>query len=127
MKFGLGEKWAVIAKDIILLVLALVAILAFMTAVSSMFNLAEEQVHWFDAALGCAIALAVLLRSGGRIAGEPMTTKESCEFWLSFSDPDAPRGKRIPGVAIVDMDTDASAVEIVRHTWKPGINPMGLP
>jgi len=44
-------------------VLALVAILAFMTAVSSMFNLAEEQVRWLDAALGCAIALAVLLRS----------------------------------------------------------------
>ena len=42
MKFGLGEKWAVIAKDIILLVLALVAIFAFMTALSSMFNLAEE-------------------------------------------------------------------------------------
>ena len=63
MKFGLGEKWAVIAKDIILLVLALVAIFAFMTAVPSMFNLAEEQTHWFDAALGCAIALAILLRS----------------------------------------------------------------
>jgi hypothetical protein len=52
-----------IAKDIILLLLALVAIFAFVTAVSSMFNLAEDQVHWFDAALGCAIALAVLLRS----------------------------------------------------------------
>ena len=52
-----------ITKDIILLVLALVAIFAFMTAVSSMFNLAEEQIRWFDAALGCAIALAVLLRS----------------------------------------------------------------
>ena len=52
-----------IVKDTILLVLALVAILAFMTAVSSMFNLAEEQVRWLDAALGCAIALAVLLRS----------------------------------------------------------------
>jgi uncharacterized membrane protein YccC len=44
-------------------VLALVAIFAFMTAVSSMFNLAEEQVHWLDTALGCAIALAVLLPS----------------------------------------------------------------
>jgi hypothetical protein len=32
VKFGLGEKWAVIAKDTILLVLALVAIFAFMTA-----------------------------------------------------------------------------------------------
>ena len=52
-----------IAKDIILLVLALVAIFALMTAVSSMFNLAEDKVHWFDAALGCAIALAILLRS----------------------------------------------------------------
>ena len=52
-----------IAKDIILLVLALAAIFALMTAVPSMFNLAEDQVHWFDAALGCAIALAVLLRS----------------------------------------------------------------
>ena len=51
-----------IAKDIILLVLALVSIFAFMTAVSSMFNLAE-QLHWLDAASGCAIALAVLLRS----------------------------------------------------------------
>jgi len=54
---------SVIAKDLIWLVLALVAIFASMTAVSSMFNLAEEQVHWLDAALGCAIALAVLLRS----------------------------------------------------------------
>ena len=27
------------------------------------------------------------------------------------------------GVAIVDMDTDASAVEIIRHTWKLGVNP----
>ena len=54
-----------------------------------------------------------------------MTTKERCAFWLSFSDPDAPRGKRFLGVAIVDMDTDASAVEIIRHTWKLGINPGG--
>ena len=52
-----------IAKDIILLVLALVAMFAFVTAVPSMFNLAEGQVHWLDAALGCPIALAVLLRS----------------------------------------------------------------
>ena len=52
-----------IAKDIILLAMALVAIFAFMTAVSSLFNLAEEQLRWLDAALGCAIALAVLLRS----------------------------------------------------------------
>ena len=52
-----------IAKDIILLVLALLGIFAFRTAVPSMFNLAEEQLHWLDAALGCAIALAVLLRS----------------------------------------------------------------
>ena len=52
-----------IAKDIILLVLALLGIFAFRTAVPSMFNLAEEQTHWFDAALGCAIALAILLRS----------------------------------------------------------------
>jgi hypothetical protein len=28
-------------------------------------------------------------------------------------------------VAIVDMDTYASAVEIIRHTWKLGINPGG--
>ena len=54
-----------------------------------------------------------------------MMTKERCGFWLSFSDPDAPRGKRFLGVAIVDMDTDASAVEIIRHTWKLGINPGG--
>jgi hypothetical protein len=54
-----------------------------------------------------------------------MTTKDRCGFWLSFSDPDAPRGKRFLGVAIVDMDTDASAVEIIRHTWKLGINPGG--
>jgi hypothetical protein len=38
--------------------------------------------------------------------------KKDAHFWLSFSDPDAPRGKRILGVAIVDIDTDASAVEI---------------
>src|SRR6516162_132654 len=43
--------------------------------------------------------------AGGRIGGEPMTTKERYGFWLSFSDPDAPRGKRFLGVAIVDMDT----------------------
>ena len=55
-----------------------------------------------------------------------MTTKERCAFWLSFSDPDAPRGKRFLGVAIVDMDTDASAVEIIRHTWELGVNPGGL-
>jgi hypothetical protein len=54
-----------------------------------------------------------------------MTTKERCAFWLSFSDLDAPRGKRFLGVAIVDMDTDASAVEIIRHTCKLGINPGG--
>jgi hypothetical protein len=54
-----------------------------------------------------------------------MMTKERCAFWLSFSDPDAPRGKRFLGVAIVDMDTDASAVEIIRHTRKLGINPGG--
>src|SRR3974390_101678 len=63
--------------------------------------------------------------AGGRIGGEPMTMKERCGFWLSFSDPDAPRGKRFLGVAIVDMDTEASAVEIIRHTWKLGINPGG--
>jgi hypothetical protein len=55
-----------------------------------------------------------------------MTTKERCAFWLSFSDPDAPRGKWFLGVAIVDMDTDASAVEIIRHTWRLGINPGEL-
>ena len=49
--------------DMILLVLALVAIFAFMTEVSSIFNLAEEQLHWLDVALGFAVALAVLLRS----------------------------------------------------------------
>jgi len=54
-----------------------------------------------------------------------MTTKERSAFWLSFSDPDAPRGKRFLGVALVDMDADASAVEIIRHTWKLGINPGG--
>ena len=52
-----------IAKDTILFVLALVAIFAFMTEVSSIFNLAEEQLHWLDVALGFAVALAVLLRS----------------------------------------------------------------
>jgi hypothetical protein len=74
-------------------------VFAFMTAVASMFNLAEEQVHWLDAALGCAIALAVLLAAGGRIGGEPMTTQENCTFWLSLPDRDAPRDKQIPGVA----------------------------
>jgi len=57
-----------------------------------MFTLVEEQIHWLDAASGCAIAPAVLLRTGGRIAG-----KQSCEFWLSFSDPDTPYGKRFLG------------------------------
>ena len=72
-----------IAKDIILLALALVAIFAFMTAVSSMFNLAKEQVHWLDAASGCGIALATLPRNGGRKGGEQMTTNERCAFWLT--------------------------------------------
>jgi hypothetical protein len=43
-----------------------------------------------------------------------MTTKDAHSGILS--DPNVSLGKQILGVAIVDTDTDASAVEIVRHT-----------
>jgi hypothetical protein len=52
-------------------------------------------------------------------------TKEVCTFWLHFFDPTAPRRQRFLGVAIVDMNDNASRVDVVRHTLRLGINPGG--
>lgn len=64
-------------------------------------------------------------------------------YWLSFTDPDRPRGQQFLGVVIVDVtDTDAAdalAVKpdmhdkdegpwigaAIRATWKAGVNPGG--
>ena len=49
-------------------------------------------------------------------------------FWLSFSDPDAPRDKRFQGVAIFDMDEsqgECSCAEVIDRSWDLGVNPGG--
>jgi hypothetical protein len=69
----------VIAKDILLLVLALVVILLKSRFIGSMRPWVVRSCSRFC----CA--------TGGRIGGEPMTTKERYAFWLSSSDRDAPR------------------------------------
>ena len=43
-------------------------------------------------------------------------------LWLSFCDPDKPKGKAFLGVAIVEADDNISAV---RAAWDLGINPGG--
>ena len=48
-------------KGLLLWCFALVAIFAFLAAVSRMFELSTAQAQWLDAALVCAIALAFLL------------------------------------------------------------------
>jgi uncharacterized membrane protein YhaH (DUF805 family) len=48
-------------KELLLWCLALVAIFAFLAAVSRMFELSTERAQWLDAALVCAIALAFVL------------------------------------------------------------------
>jgi hypothetical protein len=49
-------------------------------------------------------------------------------FWLSFADQDKPRSEQFLGVAVFDLDETErrlSAVDIIRHSWKIGVNPGG--
>ena len=49
-------------------------------------------------------------------------------FWVSFSDPDAPRDQRFLGVAIIDMDETGGECtwgDVIERCWELGINPGG--
>jgi hypothetical protein len=43
-------------------------------------------------------------------------------FWLSFADPDRPKGDQFLGATLIEAD---DAMDAVRKAWKAGLNPGG--
>lgn len=43
-------------------------------------------------------------------------------YWLSFADPQRPKGERFLGAAVVEADTFAEAI---KRSWSHGCNPGG--